>query len=117
MDEDRDKELIANLKNLASGSVKKLKANDANILLVRIIQAIIIDDDSEETINSTITNNEHESDGEETETENDGNDITIVSQSPVDPLQGTSKQGVDFSFQLILLPPYSLCLQGDNKQL
>ena len=31
MDEDNDTNLIANLKSLASGEVKKLKVNDANV--------------------------------------------------------------------------------------
>ena len=35
MDEDNDTDIIANLKSLASGEVKKLKVNDANVLLVR----------------------------------------------------------------------------------
>ena len=41
MDEDNDTNIIANLKSLASGEVKKLKVNNAHVLLVRIIQAIV----------------------------------------------------------------------------
>ena len=59
MDEEQDAELIKNLKILASWEVKKLKAKIANALLIKIIQAIIIKDDLEETINSTFIDNEH----------------------------------------------------------
>ena len=86
MDEDNDSNLIGNLKSLASVEVKKLQANDANVLLVRIIQAIIINDDLEETLNYTTTNNEHESDGK--------NNATIVEIQNGDPPQGTSKQDI-----------------------
>ena len=55
MDEENAANLISNLKSLASGEVKKLKVNDDNVLLISLIKAIIINDDLEETINSTGT--------------------------------------------------------------
>ena len=94
MDVESDSNLITNLKSLASGVVKKLNVNDANALLIRIIQAIIINDDLEETINTTITDTEHESEDEDSENEKteDGNNKNIVKIPKDDPLLGTSKQ-------------------------
>ena len=69
LDEECDANLISNLKSLANGDVKKFKVNDANVLLIRLIQAIIINVDLEETINTTITDTEHESEDDDVDAE------------------------------------------------
>ena len=101
MDEEQDAELITNLKSFASGEVKKSNAKIANALLIRIIKAIIIKDDLEETLNSTFNDNEHaddedESDGDSDDEEDDEkpineNDATIIEIKNVDPGQGNER--------------------------
>ena len=106
--EENDAKLISNLKTLASGEVKKLKANEANVLLIRLIQAIIIIDDLEETIHSTgtITDTEHESeeDDSEDESKEDGNNQTIAEIPNVDPLEGTSKKHLTNTEKVFPIP-------------
>ena len=101
-----DAELISNLKSLASEKVKKLKAPIANALLICIIQAIIVNDDLEETINSTLTDTEHadDEDASDADDDDDGddeksvheneNDKTVIEIKTVDPGLGTSKQAL-----------------------
>ena len=65
-------------------------------MVIRILQAKVIDDDLETTddetdygsvLNVTDQDSEHETDGE------DGNNATIVESPSTEPPQGTSKQG------------------------
>ena len=88
--------------------MKKLKANEANVLLIRLIQAIIINDDLEETIHSTgtITDTEHESEEDDLEDESkeDGNNQTIAEIPNVDPLEGTSKKHLTNTEKVFPIP-------------
>ena len=91
LDKDTDEVLIQNLRNLAQKKVKKLKAQDANDLLIRIIQSIIINDNLEETINTSAPEDtEHESDSDD-EKHEDGNSTIIVTNKIVS-TPGCSKQ-------------------------
>ena len=84
--------------------MKKLRSANANELLIRLIKAIIIDDDLEQTINPanfpnhTSTDNENESDGDADDsdigTDNENANNTIVTPVAIDTLEGTSKQHV-----------------------
>ena len=92
LDKDTEADLIHNLRELASLKVKKLKSQDANDLLIRIIQAIIINDDLEETINSSAHDTENDNEPESESEDDKGGDKTIIVLNKNDPPQGTSKQ-------------------------
>ena len=49
MDQTEDEELIRNISYLSSGQKKKLKAEEANYLLKRLLQAILINDNLDES--------------------------------------------------------------------
>ena len=84
--------------------MKKLRSANANELLIRLIKAITIYDDLEQTINPanfpnhTSTDNENESDGDADDsdigTDNENANNTIVTPAAIDTLEGISKQHV-----------------------
>ena len=105
LDKDEDGEMIANITLLQTGLKKKLKAEAANALLFKLLCAILINDDLEESIISendgikeniknsvTDTDNEHESEESENETTDDG-DKTVLALGSKNSLPGTSSQG------------------------
>ena len=67
LDTTEDEDIIRNIQMLTSWALKKLRADDANILVRKLLQAIIINDNLDESI-LTATSPETEI---ETETEND----------------------------------------------
>ena len=86
LDQDEDEDLIRNISQLTSGQKKKLKVEEANVLVRRLLQSILVNDELDETIASEMeaesgTENEHESE-DDTDTENDPNN-TIRSKSPI----------------------------------
>ena len=103
MDQDEDEDLIRNISQLTSGQKKKLKVEEANVLVRRLIQSILVNDELDETIASEMeaesgTENEHESE-DDTDTENDPNN-TIRSKSPILAINVQSTSGI--------VPPYNL---------
>ena len=86
---------MAQLKGLTDESITKLLAKDANELVKRLLQAIVVNDDldtGEDTeYGSVLNETEHEDSEHETEGE-DGNNATIIELPNYDPPQGTSKQ-------------------------
>ena len=63
-----------NLQGLTKGTIKKLKAKEANEMVIKILQAIVINDDLEVTdgesdqgndLNETDPDSEHETDTED----------------------------------------------------
>ena len=80
LDQTEDEELIRNISYLSSGQKKKLKAEEANYLLKRLLQAILINDNLDESsvasenedLNEMTSNsvNETENDEEDSEEEN-----------------------------------------------
>ncbi len=98
LDIDEDEEVIRHIQLLTSGQLKKLKADDANSLLKKLLTSIIIDDNLDETTVSEIeadTDNENEIEngndsGEEADSENDPNNT--IKSMPNIPTPNTSKE-------------------------
>ena len=93
-DNAEDSIIMAQLKGLTDESITKLLAKDANELVKRLLQAIVINDDLDteyETDYRSVQNEseldtEHETDGE------DGNNATIIELTNKNPPPGSSKQ-------------------------
>ena len=117
LDTNEDESLIRNIQFLTSGRLKKLKVEDANLLLKKLLLSIIIDDNLDETsaseieIESDIESSKESGWDEEGDSEADPNNtiknrpnngenpgldpMKIRSSSPgliQDPLEGTSKR-------------------------
>ena len=81
LDEEEDGDLMNNITLLQTGLKKKLKAEEANKLVLRLLSAILVNDDLEESVTTepenvlknTVTdseNDEHESEADESDSEN-----------------------------------------------
>ena len=73
--------MMCNIRGLQDGTIKKLKVQEANDMVIKILQAIVLNDDldttGEETdygsvANKTDQDSDHETDGD------DGNNVTII---------------------------------------
>ena len=104
LDKDEDEDIIRNIRMLTSGELKKLRADDANALVKKLLQSIIINDNLEESVlpasiieteTETETENDDENDsGDEADSETDANNTikgvppNVVTSTPGGP-QGT----------------------------
>ena len=84
-----DEKIIRHIELLTSGQLKKLKAVDANCLVKKLLQVIIVDDEMDNTVTETTDDSEHESD-EDMDTGKEVNDeglnpTIIAGQSPSSP--------------------------------
>ena len=79
---------MAQLKGLTDESITKLLAKDANELVKRLLQAIVVNDDldtgDDTEYGSVLNETEHEDSEHETEGE-DGNNATIIELPNYDP--------------------------------
>ncbi len=95
LDEERDKEIITNIRALTNGTMTKMKVKEANAMAIRIVQAIIIDDDLEEFEETMDTETEGESDsdrdnGDETIKDETSTQVEKAEITVQDPVQSSS---------------------------
>ena len=97
-DTEEDKIIIDQLKGLTDKSITKLLAKDANELVKRLLQAIVVIDDldTEDDTDYRSVQNESEPDTEH-ESEEDGNDATIIEKAKSPKKQGSAKQPKKFT--------------------
>ena len=98
LDQDEDEAMIRNISQLTSGQKKKLKVEEANILVRRLLQSILVNDDLDESI---VTENEvePETEGEhETESESENEADKTIKSGPK-PNDQTGPSGIDPNVQ------------------
>ena len=89
LEDSTDEHLIEYIRRLANS--KKLMAKEAQELLIRLIQAIIVDDELDETMNNSKSDTEHETENEDNESENESED-DANNKTIIEPNNGTIPQ-------------------------
>ena len=88
LDPEDDAEIIRNLETLTSGQVKKLKSEAANSLLKKLLCAIIINDDLNESLapeETATTENETENESDTEHESDSGEDADSENENENDP--------------------------------
>ena len=101
LDPEEDEILIRNISQLTSGQKKKLKADEANILVKRLLQSILVNDELDESV-LTETGAESETEGEhetDSESENEVNKTIKSIPNPDEMKNQAGQSGIDPNVQ------------------